>query len=89
MFEEAQLALAAVMPRQSRPADGLDWGLVFRAQSEMAQRFGPQFLEVAEANRSLSRMRAAAARGLSEASGGQRATPTTPVHGDGGPYRIL
>ena len=89
MFEEAQLALAAVVPRQSRPADGLDWGLVFRAQSEMAQRFGPQFLEVAEANLSLSRMRAAAARGLSEASGGQRATPTTPVHGDGGPYRIL
>ena len=58
-----------------RAAEGLDWGMVFQAQSDLAQRFGPQFSDVVEANLDLSRARAA-----------ERATP---VHSDGGSYRIL
>ena len=74
-FEQAQLALATMEPVPLRVAEGLDWGVVFQAQSEMAQRFGPQFVDVVEENLALSRARAA--------------EHATPVHSDGVSYRIL
>ena len=78
-FERAQLALSAMELVPMRVAEGLDWGMVFQAQSELAQRFGPQFADVVEGNLALSRARAAE-------HAHERATP---VHSGGGPYWIL